>query len=121
MIDVMPESGGDVLGLRATRKLEVSDYRDVLAPAVRTALERFATLKVLFLLDENFRGWSPRAAWVNTVFDFEHRRDFAKVAVVGAPRWERWCVNVAAACLMSGELRTFDRHRLDAAWQWVRA
>ena len=46
---------------------------------------------------------------------------FEKVAVVGAPRWEQWCVDVAAAFVMSGELRTFDRERLDAAWQWVRA
>ena len=45
----------------------------------------------------------------NTVFDVKHRRDFDKVAVVGAPRWEQWCVKVAAAWVMSGELRTFDR------------
>ncbi len=121
MIEIMRESEGDVLGLRATGKLTGSDYRDVLEPAVRTLLDRFGTLKVLFLLDEPFSGWSLRAAWVNTVFDVKHRRNFDKVAVVGAPRWEQWCVNVAAGCLMGGELRTFDRHRLDAAWQWVRA
>jgi hypothetical protein len=121
MIEVMAESGGDVLGLRATGKLTANDYRDVLGPAVETALGQSSGLKVLFLLDEGFRGWSLRAAWVNTVFDFAHRRDFDKVAVVGAPRWERWCVNVAAGCVMSGELRTFDRDGLDAAWGWVRA
>lgn len=121
MIEVMPESDGAVLGLRATGTLTVRDYRDVLEPAVRTSLDRFATLKVLFLLDEDFRGWSLRAAWVNTVFDVRHRRDFGRIAIVGAPRWEQWCVNVAAAAVMTGTLRTFDRHRLDAAWQWVRA
>ncbi|WP_224770219.1 SpoIIAA family protein [Mycobacterium simulans] len=41
--------------------------------------------------------------------------------MVGAPRWEQWCVNVAAALVMTGELRTFDRDSLAAAWQWVRA
>lgn len=121
MIEIMRESDGNVLGVRATGKLTASDYREVLEPAVRTSLDRFGTLKVLFLLDEPFSGWSLRAAWVNTVFDVRHRRDFDKVAVVGAPRWERWCVNVAAAMVMSGELRTFDRQRLDAAWGWVRA
>ncbi|WP_264034160.1 STAS/SEC14 domain-containing protein [Mycobacterium interjectum] len=116
----MPCSAGDVLGLRATGKLTVGDYREALAPAVQTLLGRFDTLKVLFLLDEPFRGWGPRAAWANTVFDVKHRNHFDKVAVVGAPRWEQWCVNVAASLLMSGELRTYDRERLDAAWQWVR-
>ncbi|BBY12104.1 STAS/SEC14 domain-containing protein [Mycobacterium marseillense] len=120
MIDVMRESDGDVLGLRATNKLTMSDYRDVLVPAVQALLDRFGTLKVLFLIDEPFDGWTLRAAWVNTLFDIRHRNDFVKVAMVGAPRWERSCVNVAAL-LMSGELRTFDRERLDAAWGWVRA
>lgn len=121
MIEVMGESDADVLGVRATNKLTGSDYRDALEPAVRALLDRFGTCKVLFLIDEPFDGWTLRAAWVNTVFDIRHRNDFAKVAVVGAPRWEQWCVNVAAAWLMRGELRTFDRPHLDAAWGWVRA
>ena len=98
MIEVMRESDRDVLGLRATGKLSVADYRDLLAPTVRTLLDRFDSLKVLFLLDEPFNGWTLRAAWVNTVFDIKHRKDFGKVAVVGAPRWEQCCVNVAPRC-----------------------
>lgn len=117
----MRGSDRDVLGLCATGKLTAGDYRDVLVPTVQSLLDRFGTLKVLFLIGEPFDGWTLRAAWVNTVFDIGHRNDFRKVAVVGAPRWEQWCVNVAAAWLMSGELRTFDRERLDAAWEWVRA
>ncbi|OBH91317.1 STAS/SEC14 domain-containing protein [Mycobacterium sp. E2733] len=121
MIDVTREGDSDVVGLRATNKLTSRDYRDVLTPTVQTLLDRFGKLKVLFLIDEPFAGWTLRAAWLNTLFDIKHRNDFAKVAVVGAPRWEQWCVNVAAALLMRGELRTFDRERLDAAWEWVQA
>ena len=39
-----------------------------------TLLDRFDRLKVLFLLDEPFGGWSLHAAWVNTVFDVKYRR-----------------------------------------------
>ncbi|MGZ4582845.1 MAG: STAS/SEC14 domain-containing protein [Mycobacterium sp.] len=120
MIEIMHESAGDVVGVRATGKLSAADYRDVLAPAVRTLLKRFGRLKVVFLIDEPFDGWSLRGACVNTLFDIKHRNDFDKVAVVGAPRWEQWCVNLAAPLVMGGELRTYDRERLDAAWQWVR-
>ncbi len=120
MIQVMPGSAGKVLALRATGKLTVGDYRNTLAPTVRTLLDRFGTLKVLFLLDEPFGGWTLGAAWTNTVFDVKHRNHFDRVAVVGAPRWEQWCVNVAASLLMSGELRTYDRQRLDDAWRWLR-
>lgn len=121
MIDVMRESDGDVLGVRATGKVTASDYREVLEPAVRALLDRFGRLNVLFLIDSPFRGWSLRGAYANTVFDVKHRKDFHKVAVVGAPRWEQWCVSVAAPLVMGGELRTYDRERLDAAWGWVRA
>ncbi|OBI28333.1 hypothetical protein A5711_01940, partial [Mycobacterium sp. E2238] len=84
MINVMSESAADVLGLRATNRLTVGDYRDVLEPAVRSLLDRFGRCKVLLLIDEPFEGWTLRAAWVNTVFDAKHRKDFDKVAVVGA-------------------------------------
>lgn len=120
MIEVMRESDGDVLGLRATGKLSAADYRDLLTPTVRTLLDRFDSLRVLFLLDAPFHGWTLGAAWANTVFDVKHRNHFGKVAVVGAPRWERCCVNLVGALLMTRELRTYDRQRLDVAWEWVR-
>ncbi|POY00544.1 STAS/SEC14 domain-containing protein [Mycobacterium kansasii] len=119
MFEFMHGSDRDVLGVRATGKLSTADYHDVLAPRVEKLLNRFGVLKVLFLLDEPFRGWTLGAAWANTVFDLKHRRDFAKVAVVGAPRWERYCVNVAAV-VMSGELRSYDRDQLAPAWLWLR-
>jgi len=120
VIEVMAQSAGNILGFRATGRLSQADYREVLEPCVRSLLERFETLKVLFLTDEPFDGWSPTAAWTNTMFDLKHRRDFDKVAVVGAPKWEEWCVKAAARLLMSGEMRTFRRDELARAWEWVR-
>lgn len=119
MIEVMGESRGNVLGLRATGKLSAADYRDVIAPRIQSLLERFRRLNVLFLMDETFDGWSLGAAWANTVFDVRHRRHFEKVAMVGAPRWEEWCVRTAATALMNGEMRTFQREQLTEAWEWL--
>lgn len=121
MIEVMDESSGNVLGLRATGKLSQADYRDVLHPRIEELLEQFPTLNVLFLMDDAFEGWSLGAAWTNTIFDLRHRRDFDKIAMVGSPKWEEWCVKVAAAPLMSGKMRTFGRDELSQAWQWLRA
>ncbi|MBN3458449.1 STAS/SEC14 domain-containing protein [Mycolicibacterium sp.] len=119
MIDIMPESSNNVLGVRFTRRLSPSDYHTVLAPRVESLLTRFATLKVLILIDESFAGWTLSAAWANTVFDVKHRRDFDKIAMVGAPAWEQWCVHTPAALLMRGELRTYGRGQLDEAWAWI--
>jgi len=120
MIEVT-ERTGNTVGIRASGKLSPADYRDVLAPRIQSMVEKFSTVKALFLMDETFVGWSPGAAWANTTFVVKHRRHLAKVAMVGAPKWEEWCVKVPASMLMKGELRTFRLDQLADAWQWLRA
>jgi hypothetical protein len=106
MIEFLVEGSGDTVGVRAAGKLTEADYRQVLVPTIQLLLAQFLTLKAVFLMDETFEGWSLRAVWANTVFDVKHRRDFEKIAIVGAPKWEDWCVRTAAMWLMTGELRT---------------
>lgn len=119
MIHVMDESADNIIGFRAAGKLSHADYRDVVHPRIEKSLKQFPTLKVLFLMDETFEGWSLSAAWKNTVFDLRHRRDFDKIAMVGGPKWEGWCVKAAAAPLMGGEMRTFRLDELAQAWHWL--
>jgi SpoIIAA-like len=113
-------SHGNIVCIRAISKLTVADYRDVLAPRIESLLNEFQSLKVLFVIDKTFDGWSLPAAWANTAFDWKHRRDFAKIAIVGAPKWEELCVKIAAKLLMSGQMRTLDRDQLADAWEWLR-
>lgn len=120
MIAFMPESEGKVVGVRASGKLTGADYQRVLMPYLESMIDRHGRLRVLFLMDETCTGWDLRAAWANTVLDFRHRDDFEKVAVVGAPRWEEWCVKLAGL-LIKGPMRTFPRHHLGDAWHWLRA
>ncbi|GBE67075.1 hypothetical protein MFM001_35370 [Mycobacterium sp. MFM001] len=120
VIEVMNESSGNVLGIRGSGKLSRADYRDVLAPRVRLLLRQFRKLRVLLLMDEAFEGWSLGAAWANTVFDVKHRRNFEKIAIVGAPKWEEWCAKTAATVLIRGDLQTFDKDQLIPAWEWLR-
>jgi hypothetical protein len=119
VIEFLPDTTGNVVGISFRGKLYRGSYRDVLAPRIESLLERFASLRVLILIDESFRGWSVPAAWANTVFDVKHRRDFDKIAMVGAPTWEEWCVKAPATLLLRGELRTFPRSQLNQAWEWL--
>jgi hypothetical protein len=120
VIEVMDESNGAILGVRATGKLSRADYHDVLTPRIELLLRQFRTLNVLFLMDEEFDCWSLGAAWANTVLVLNHRRDIEKVAMVGGPIWEEWCANKAASPLMNGEIRTFRLDQLPEAWAWLR-
>ena len=114
------ESTGNVVGFRAGGKLSRADYRDVLGPRIQSMVDQFQMVKVLFEMDASFSGWSLGAAWDNTTLVLKHRRHLAKVAMVGAPKWEEWCVKVPASMLVKGELRTFRHDRLTDAWCWLR-
>jgi hypothetical protein len=119
MIKVMPELDG-IVEIRAGGKLTRADYKDVLLPRLAALTLGGKKLRVLMLMDETFTGWDLDAAWDNTVMDFRHRKDFEKIAVVGAPRWEDWCVKLAGL-LMKGELRAFPREQLPQARGWLKA
>jgi hypothetical protein len=120
MIEFMPESSGNVLGVRAGRKLTEEDYESRLLPRLEALIEHFGSVRVLFYMDETFRGWNLKAAWANTALDVRHRTDLERIAVVGAPVWEAWCLRLAGL-LMPGEIRTFRPDQLQQAWDWLRA
>jgi hypothetical protein len=120
MIEFMQESGGKVLGVQAGGRLTEDDYNSRLTPRLESLIERFGKVRVLFYMDETFRGWDLKSAWANTILDVRHRADFEKIAVVGAPTWEEWCVKLAGL-LMAGEIRTFPPEKLQQAWNWLRA
>jgi len=119
MLEPMAGSGGGVVGFRARGVLTGDDYEHVLVPHLERARVTAERIRVLVLMEESFRGWNARAAWRNTCLDLRFRRDFERVAIVGAPTWERWCAEVAGV-LISGEIRTFARDELSTAWSWVR-
>jgi hypothetical protein len=62
-------------------------------------------------VNEAFHGWNARAAWLNTCLARPRRRDFEKIAIVGAPAWEEWCGKLASL-LIAGEIKIFTRDEL---------
>jgi hypothetical protein len=120
MIAFMQESSGNVLGVQAGGKLTENDYKCRLVPRLESLIARFGRVTVLFYMDETFQGWDLKSAWANTTLDVRHRADFERIAVVGAPAWEEWCVKLAGI-FMTGKIRTFPPEQLQQAWGWLRA
>ena len=119
MIEFMPESKDNIVGVRASGTLTGDDYKNVLVPRLEALLARYSKLRVLFYMDRDFRGWDLQSAWDNTLLDARHRNDFEKVAMVGAPKWEEWCVKIAGV-MVRGTMRTFPADELTRAWEWLR-
>jgi SpoIIAA-like len=120
MIEIMKESTGNIVGIHATGMLTTTDYDQVLVPKLAELSQTFDTLRSLFYMDRDFKGWDLSAAWANTKLDFRFRGHLERVAIVGAPTWEEWCVRVAGL-VMKGELETFRAEQLEDAWEWVKS
>ena len=118
MLEVMPESTGNILWLRAAGKLTDRDYREVFVPRLEAVLRESGKVRVLFHLDPDFRGWTPGGLWQDLKLDLKHRGDFEKVALVGASVWADAIMKLFAR-FMSGEVRTFLREHLAEAWIWI--
>lgn len=119
MIEILPESKGNIVGARARETLTGQDYKEVLIPRLERVLE--AEGKVRFLLDlaQDFQGWTLEALWDDAKFGWTSRNHFEKFALVGGSLWIELGAK-AGSFLMGGEVRTFDRHHLQDAWDWIK-
>jgi len=120
MIEILPESQGKTLGIKATGTLTDDDYKTILIPRLETIIRETGKARVLFHMDEDFHGWELDAMWDDAKFGAAHRQDFEKFAVVGGPRWVEWGAKVGAL-FMKTELRTFPNDQLQKAWEWIRS
>jgi hypothetical protein len=118
MIEVLPESHANILGVKALDKLTDLDYKDVLIPKLEQILSQHGKARILFDMGEEFHGWELAAAWDDAKFGIKHRNDFEKCAVVGGPKWVEWATKLGAL-LMNGEVKTFPSNQLKDAWEWV--
>ena len=124
MIEVMPESEGKVLAVKATGKLTNDDYSDVLAPKMDEILSAHGSVRLLFYMDDEFEGWEGGAVWADAKLGVQHagtvlRGGFEKIALAGGPGWIGKGAELAGY-LMRGEIKAFDQDELDEAWSWVR-
>jgi len=120
MIQFMPESSGNVLGVKATGKLTDTEYKQVLIPKFEALFEQHEKLNVLFYMDGAFEGWDLEAAWDDASYGLKHRADFGKLAVVGGPAWVDWCIKLSGF-LMKGEIKIFPADQLNRAWAWIKS
>jgi hypothetical protein len=65
MIRVIENMPPGTIGVEAVGKVSEDDYRDVLVPAVSTAVER-GDVRLLYVLGKDFDSYSAGALWADT-------------------------------------------------------
>lgn len=115
VMDFLPE---DVIGVRAEGIVTAQDYRKTLIPLVEARAAKFDKLKMVYVIGEEFDGFSAGAMWHDTRFGLTHLTTFSKLAVVTDIEWIRHSVKMFGH-LMPTEVMVFDLADLEDATAWI--
>lgn len=119
MIEVLADSAGKVLILKATGKLTDRDYKEVLIPRLESIIGEYGKACLLVEMGDEFHGWEAEALWDDARFGLAHRNDFDKMGVVGGRGWIEWGLKLAKL-IMSGEIRSFSPAEREEARLWIK-
>jgi len=118
-LEQMPEG---VMGFRATGKLTREDYRDVLIPPIREAVNGDGGIRLLFELGPGFEGYEPGALVEDAKADLQlgvgKRSAWERIAVVTDVGWARRAIEFFG-WMTPGESRVFSLGERDRAEEWV--
>jgi SpoIIAA-like len=115
LLEGLPEN---VVGVEASGKVTDEDYENVLVPAVRQRIEETGKVRFLYVLGEDFDGWTLGAMWEDAKLGGSEVKAWEKVALVTDKDWLEPMVK-AFAWMIPGEVRVFELSaRADAA-AWV--
>ena len=118
MIRLLPDLPDDVVGFEAIGKVEASDYTTVLDPVIDAALAKHEKIRLLYVLGEQFTGYSGAAMWEDAVVGTKDFSRCERIAVVSDTDWVRHSVN-AFAWFVPSRIKTFGLDEREQAGAWV--
>ena len=118
MLVLLTDLPPNVLGVEAIGKIEASDYREVLEPAVDAAVAAHEKLRLLFVLGERYEGYAIEASWEDAKFGLGHWGKWERIALVTDHNWVAGTVK-AMAWMLPGKVRVFGNADRQAATAWV--
>jgi SpoIIAA-like len=121
MIERITEMPAGTVGFRVAGDVEREDYRDVLVPELRRALDAGGGLRTLYLI-EDLDEIEPGALWADAKLGFDlgvrHHGAWARSAIVTDLDWMARATRLFA-WMIPGEASVFETAELESAKQWV--
>lgn len=118
MIRLLEGLPSDVVGFEAVGEVHGSDYREILDPALKKAIAEHGTIKVLYVLGDDFRGYTAAAMLDDAAVGTRDWTHWARVAVVTDTEWVRGAVH-AFAWMLPGRIRIYPVAELATAQAWL--
>lgn len=117
VIDGLPDN---VLGVEATGKVTDEDYERVLAPAVEEKIAAHGKIRYVYVLGEEFEGWTLGGLWEDAKLGGGELGKWEKIAVVTDKDWIQHTVK-GFGWMIPGEVKVFPVAELDDATAWASA
>jgi hypothetical protein len=122
MVEKIADMPAGTIGFRASGKLTPEDYRDVLVPTLREAVDG-GEVRMLFVLSD-FEELEPRAwledAKTGVELGFLKHSAWKRSAVVSDAEWVKKAMRMFA-WMAPGEVKVYDLDQEDEARAWVAA
>lgn len=118
MIEVLTGLPGNVVGVEGVGEVSSDDYKNVLIPAARAALEKYDKVRLLYVLGERFDRVSAGAAWEDTKLGLEHLHGWELMAVVTDVDWIGHALTVVG-WMIPAKIRVFPTSERVAAEAWI--
>ncbi len=116
--DILEGFPADVLAIEAHGLIDREAYEKTLMPLVAERIGREGRIKLLYIIGQDFEGFTAGAAWDDARLGLLHPGDFARIAVVTDVEWVRFGVKLFAP-LMRGRVRLFGLGELEEARNWI--
>jgi hypothetical protein len=122
MIERLRESSGGVLGFKVTGKLTDAEIK-AFEPQIEFLIAERKHKPIGILADlSDMHGAELKARWDEMRFLQKHTDHIARMAVVGADKWEEiMAILTAGASVLEAETRYFDQSEMVHAWEWARS
>ena len=121
MIELLPESSGNVLGFRIGGMITEEDLTRILMPALEEASERYGILRLVIEISD-YKG-EELGARLEDLFDTDRRIPYIeREAVIGEEGWDKWdtAYHDFFFVFQDTETRFFNHERRLQAWAWIR-
>jgi SpoIIAA-like len=121
MIEVVRGAGDTGLGLKATGEVTSEDVKKI-EPQIEREIAQSHKHPIGLLLDLTLlKDVEWRACWEELGFLHRFGGPIARVAVIGARKWEELMGDIAGATvLMQADIRYFQPDEAVHAWHWVK-
>lgn len=117
MIELLPQSTGNVVGFKISGKLSAHDYA-LMMPKIDELIDKYEEIHLLMLV-EYFEGAGLDAIKPDFNFGTNQYRQVRKAAFVTEKRWMKRLVKMLDPFTRRTEERIFDLDHFDEAWQWL--